>query len=453
MAQMNILISSEGFFPHSFGGGENYVYLLAKELLSRGHAVTVITSAPWGQGDADYMLSDWLYENIPVTSFSVNPCTVAYAETTTGHGPVMLKALRSLLENKSPDLVHINGIKPAFVHLCNEAKIPHVVTTHHTGIVCPAGDLIRPDGTVCSGDMNPRKCVYCCNLRRRPKWYSGGLIGLMPSWVYRPLGEQLGKSRKLNYIERGLITPWLIERTIREKRTVLQDAHYLIAPSNFMNDFLVKNGCNPHKITVIPHGVEIMGKISLQAASSRVVRFGYVGRIDPSKGLHVLLEAAELLASRPCEVHIFGAARNSWHDAYRKKILKEYRGKARVIDHGRVSHHSLKEAYAQIDVLVVPSLLPEAFGLVIAEAFSADRPVIVFNSGALSELVTHGENGFIVEENNCKSLARAMQKFVDDPKLIMKMSMQIPQVKTIQAHVDNVENMYFQVINKCLTIK
>ncbi|MGQ9648204.1 MAG: glycosyltransferase, partial [Thermodesulfobacteriota bacterium] len=82
-----------------------------------------------------------------------------------------------------------------------------------------------------------------------------------------------------------------------------------------------------------------------------------------------------------------------------------------------------------------------------AEAFSAGRPVIVTNSGALREQVRDGIDGFVVERNNSKALAEAMQKFLDNPNLILEMSNRIRPVKTIQQYVDEIEKIYGQLIS------
>lgn len=444
---MKIALSSAGFFPQSFGGGEMYVYRLARELSRRGQEIVVVTNVPWNKGDAYYATDKYTLDGIPVVTYSLNSVKLTASEKDTDFGKVTRQLLREILHITAPDVVHINGIKAALVQICSELEIPYVVTAHHAGIVCPAGGLLRPDGSVCDREITPKNCVPCGNFHRRPKWYTGGLIGRMPSWIYRPLGERLGRAAQLNYLERGLITPWLVEKTMEGKRATLKNARIFIAPSLFMRDLLIRGGCDPEKIVVIPHGIEPVERTPLPSRPGMPVRFGYVGRIDPSKGLHVLLEAAQLLTGSPsCEIHIFGAARNPWDEAYRKKTLHAYKGEAKSIDHGLMPHDRLKEVYAQIDVLVVPSLLPEAFGLVVAEAFSAGRPVIVLNSGALPELVTHGKDGFIVKEKNGKSLASVMQKFIDDPGLIIKMSEQIPHVRTIQEHVDDVEILYRKLV-------
>ena len=446
--KLKILISAAGFLPHSFGGGESYVYSLAKELLRRSHNVMVFTSAKWNGQKDRYKVESSKFENIPVVTYCLNPKVVSPEERHTGSGPLTIQILRNILEERLPDIVHINGIKPAFAAVCNELKIAHVVTAHHMGIACPAGGLLRSDNSICDKTANYRDCVPCCSYLKAPKWYAGGLLGRMPSWIYRPIGKALGRAKNLPYLGRGLMYPWLIEQLIEAEKMLLSEAKSLIAPSQTMKELLIRNGCDSSKIILLPHGIEPFKKIPFEPLTDRPTRFGYIGRIDPYKGLHVILKALELVPIRDLwEFHIFGAARNPWDEEYRRMVLKNPHGKAKVFDHGPILPEKIAEAYQNIDVLVVPSILPEAFGLVVAESFSAGRPVIVANSGALAELVRHGVDGFVVKRNDSQSLAEAMQKFIDNPNLVTEMSGKIRLVKTIQQYVDEVEKIYDNLVS------
>jgi glycosyltransferase involved in cell wall biosynthesis len=378
----------------------------------------------------------------------LNPDKISHLERSTGYGPLIFDILKKIISEVSPELIHINGLKPAMVTLCNELRIPHVVTVHHAGIVCPAGGLVKHNGTVCKEEIAAHNCIPCCCIWKRPKWYVGRLMGSIPERIYEPLGKRLHARNKLPYFLRGLITPWIIEESMWQKEIVMKKAQLIIAPSCFMKDLLVKGGCNPVKIYVMPHGIEPIGRIPIEDIKGRPIRFGYVGRIDLSKGLHLLFEATEFLRNgSSCEIHIFGAARNPWDEEYKERTLRAYKGKSQIIDHGLISHNKLSDVYAQLDVLVVPSILPEAFGLVVSEAFSAGRPVIVFNSGALPEQVQQGVTGFITESNDSKFLAEAMQTFINNPELIIGMSKNILHVKTMEKYVDELEEVYLQLIS------
>ena len=445
--QLNIILSSPGFFPQSFGGGQVYVYRIAKELLRRGHNVRVLTSIKWDGGGNPYDISVYDYENIPIVSFSLNPYAVSLKESYVGLGSVTSQVLSRILKEQKPDLVHINGMKSALSVMCGELNIPHLITAHHMGIVCPAGGLLRPDNSICEKTINVRECVPCCCHLRVPEWYIGGLLGHIPSWIYRPVGEALNHFRNLPYLCRGIIYPWLVEQSLNSKKILLRQGELFIAPSEAVKEVLIRNGCDASKIILIPHGIYPINKIPFESFTNRSIRFGYIGRIDRSKGLHVILESLELLAGRgSCELHVFGAARNPWDEAYYSKALTHYRGRAKVISHGLVHHNEIEEAFSKIDVLIVPSLLPEAFGMVVQESFCAGRPVIVSNVSGLNESVRNGVDGFIVERNNGESLAEAMSKFIGNIDLIYEMSNEIPSVKTTQQYTSEIEELYNNIL-------
>ncbi|HWR89127.1 MAG TPA: glycosyltransferase [Dissulfurispiraceae bacterium] len=439
---MRIVISASSFRPPLFGGGEVYVCRVAREFLRLGLDVTVVTSAPWKTGTAPYLIEKHFFEGIGVTSLSVDPSRIDQAELQTGMGPVVLNGIKEILQEHRPDLVHVNGLKPPMTVACAEFRIPHVVTAHHAGIACPLGTLVRSSGSFCGDAMSPHRCVPCAGYERWPRWFTGGLISRMPSAVYQSLGRRLNDSAGLSYLERGLIYPWIVEKTVAAKKAVLDLAGIIIAPSAAIRNLLLRNGRDPETVVTVPHGVEHLGRDRTEKQEGGTIRFGYVGRIEYLKGLHVILEALERIPGGRCELHVFGAPRQAWDEEYLKKAVTRYRGIAPVRFHGYVPSGKLSDAYGEFDVLIVPSLLPEAFGLVVAEAFSAGKPVIVFDSGALPEQVAHGENGFIISEKNGPSLAAAMQTFIENPGLAAQMSKRTPRPKTISEHADDLMDIY-----------
>ena len=68
MAKIRIILSVPSFFPYSFGGGQVYVYRLAKELKQRGHIVTIVTSAPLEKGNDECAVRNYQYDGLSVKS-------------------------------------------------------------------------------------------------------------------------------------------------------------------------------------------------------------------------------------------------------------------------------------------------------------------------------------------------------------------------------------------------
>jgi glycosyltransferase involved in cell wall biosynthesis len=412
---MRILLSVAGFFPDYYGGGQVYVYRLAKELQKRGHDVTVVTQGAYHGTQVDHNINHYEYDGIPVISFALNPRAHTPVEAHSGLGPLMGQVTGQIIDGIKPDIVHINGMKAAFALACTERNIPHVVGVHHAGIVCPSGALLDAKRKVCVRPIETKRCVKCCNYWRWPGRGIGKALGRIPAVLYRPLGRRLNRSEALSYIERGLIFSYLVEQSIEAKRLLMETGACFIAPSRAMRDLLIRNGVDPSRIHILYHGIDPIDKIArTKEGGDSLIRFGYVGRIDELKGLHAIVRALELLkAGEACELHVFGAPQTREGKRYFAGLMKRYRGKAKIITHGIIPHQRIGEAYAMIDVLIVPSLLPEAFGLVVAESFEAGKPVIVFDSGAMPELVEDGRDGFVVPANDTKSLGEIMGRLID----------------------------------------
>lgn len=451
---MRIIISSAGFYPETFGGGQVYVYNLAKELQKRGHNVIILTSMPLEGGENNYNIKRYEYDGLSVIGVNLNPDAIIEEDRYSELSPLLLEALNRVLKDLNPDLVHLNGLKPALIKICNELNIPYIVTTHHPGVACPNATLLRPDESLCDKPANPKWCIPCCS-----KWrvvgapfssVTGFLLGRIPKWVYNVAGEIDRKYKKAPYLVRALRYPRLVEKSMEGDRVILNECRYIISPSRAMRELLARNGVSPEKIFFLHHGIDPLPRLPIEPLNGRPIRFGFIGSFGLSKGLHILINALEMVSNQDkCELHIYGGSIGKSNNGYLEKCLKRYKGKANIVNHGYIPNNIIIDAYKNIDVLVVPSILLEVFGLIVLEAFTAGRPVIVSKSGGPAELVRDGIDGFIVERNDSKSLAEAMQKFIDKPELIIEMSQRIPPVKTIQEYVNELEGVYCQ----CLEIK
>ncbi|MBS1674385.1 MAG: glycosyltransferase [Actinobacteria bacterium] len=119
---------------------------------------------------------------------------------------------------------------------------------------------------------------------------------------------------------------------------------------------------------------------------------GYLGRLGMNKGVHVLAAAiGELDRRMPGRVRLRLAGESRFVDPRASHVLEEaLAGVEPLTD--RVGWVAPQALFDAVDVLVVPSIVAESFGLVAAEAMSARVPVIVSDAGALPEVVgpAHG---------------------------------------------------------------
>ena len=125
--------------------------------------------------------------------------------------------------------------------------------------------------------------------------------------------------------------------------------------------------------------------------------------------------------------------------------LRALAGGGNVRFEGRYSPVQLSEIFSNIDVLIVPSIWQEAYGLVISEAFMAKVPVVASRVGGIPEHVVHGVNGLLFEPGNVDQLLGHMQRIVREPDLLGHLKLGITPPKTIQKYAQEIERIYYSL--------
>ncbi len=141
------------------------------------------------------------------------------------------------------------------------------------------------------------------------------------------------------------------------------------------------------------------------------LRVGFIGRFSPIKGLHVLARAVQRLdrfSDRPIRLVLAGDGR--FVDRFGGGLVEtELARVARVERLGWVDRATF---FASVDLVVVPSVWAEPFGLVAAEAMAYGRPVVVSDAGALTEVVGPSYP-WVARAGDAADTARVIQRFVD----------------------------------------
>lgn len=154
------------------------------------------------------------------------------------------------------------------------------------------------------------------------------------------------------------------------------------------------------------------------------VTVGVVGRINLGrKGQHLLVEAAARLTEGRPDVRFLVIG-----SAYPGKEAEEERLRAMIEDAGLGERFvltgdmgDLPLIYGLLDILVVPSPVPEPFGNTAPEAMAYGIPVVGTNLGGTAEIVDHGETGFLFPSGDADALAACLEVLLDDPGLRKEM--------------------------------
>lgn len=193
-------------------------------------------------------------------------------------------------------------------------------------------------------------------------------------------------------------------------------ANLYIAVSKDIKRMLTDLGVSPNRTRIVHNGIDVE-----EFAPSREPKVDnlllFVGRLDPKKGLPVLIRSLDYLKT-PVKLVIAGPLS---HDvAYSEKVLTLIEKASKRTIHkilyvGVPEKSELIRWYQKASVFVCPSL-SEPFGIVNLEALSCQTPVVGTAVGGIPEVVRDHENGILVPPKDPRRLAEGIQYLLDNEK-------------------------------------
>ena len=155
---------------------------------------------------------------------------------------------------------------------------------------------------------------------------------------------------------------------------------------------------------------------------------GYLARVAPEKGLHVLADAYRLLRQRTPErrmrLEIAGYLAPEHHE-YLAGIERQFSdwGLADEAQYRGVLDRDAKIAFLKsLDVMSVPATYDEPKGMSLLEAMAAGVPVVQPRRGSFQEIIERTGGGLLVEGNDAESLACGLQALIESPSLAAELS-------------------------------
>ena len=157
-------------------------------------------------------------------------------------------------------------------------------------------------------------------------------------------------------------------------------------------------------------------------ANGEELRILFLGNVIYRKGLHTLLKAVNQLKTK-VKVDVVGGldAEPKYASEMQRYVLTRGLSSA-VVFHGPLDNEPLIEMYKQAHVMVVPSSY-EGYGIVYIEGMGFGLPAIGTTAGAAREIITHGEDGFLIEPDDVNSLSTHIRELSGNRKLLTKLSL------------------------------
>ena len=222
---------------------------------------------------------------------------------------------------------------------------------------------------------------------------------------------------------------WALKEKTARAAFVATISHYARSQLMFFSD-----PADWHKIRIIHCGVDPARYHAPPVVRHDTeLRLLFVGRLAPVKGLRVLLEALERLVPEIPEIRLTLVG-----DGPDRADLEAHAAPLgdRVRFTGYMSQDEVAEAMRSHDIFVLPSFA-EGVPVVLMEAMASTCPVIATQVAGVGELVTDGENGFLVPPGDVDMLAARIQDLARDPELRHRMGAAGPA--QVQKHFDSTE--------------
>ena len=216
------------------------------------------------------------------------------------------------------------------------------------------------------------------------------------------------------------------EREVVERETMLS-ADRIVAFSGHERDAMAGlYGADPGKVRLAPCGVDLdrfrpmdQKEVRRQLGLNGEKLLLYVGRVEPLKGLDLLVETAAQMEAgdEGVRMMVVGGGGPGEPETDRVRRLAEDRQVDDLIEFvGRVDQEQLPLYYNAADVCLVPSYY-ESFGLVALESMACGTPVVASRVGGLPTLVHHGHTGYLKPWRCPEAFANSVEMIISSERL------------------------------------
>jgi len=396
---MKVLLLAALFPPNVVGGAEMSAFNTAQLLSSKGHDVSVLTSAKNAQqvvkGEPHDKLEKvriWralMPRPYPMYEAQQAPSTLKPLWHLQDHfDPRNKSVLDEVLNEVNPDVVFVHilqGLGYNLIESLSDRNLPTIFILHDLSLVCFRMAMYR----------NGRDCEQLCKTCKLSYKWKSGLMSKMSRYAFSsPSQANLDKVLEYYPVPPG-------------------GAHSVLNPNTYP----------------LPRNVRI---------PSEKFRLSFVGRIHESKGIDFLLTICEIL-SKTYQIHIDILGDGPLLPALKSK----YGSSSWCTFHGFISQQEIADIMNQSDILCIPSMWRENSPGVVVHALTIGLPVLGSNRGGIPELVKDGITGRLLPTGDFNAWLAELERLINNPS----------DIATWRAHaIDgssqyNVDNIYKKIIN------
>lgn len=248
------------------------------------------------------------------------------------------------------------------------------------------------------------------------------IAGCVPT-LKRELGVPLIVTLQGDDLFLDQLTPSYQNAVLAELRSIVRDVDGFIVHSQYYATEMARRfEIPPERIHVVPLGIGLddFNAIAVDREAVNLPTVGFLARICPAKGLHILVEAFIRLRAMPgmsaARLHVAGWLGPDDEDYFRRQQQRlAEAGIADALDFHRAPNRAAKHQFLrEIDVLSVPTVYREPKGRYVLESLAAGVPVVQPRHGAFPELLARTGGGELFEPGDAPGLATALFGLLSD---------------------------------------
>ena len=437
---MKIIYALNNFLPQQVAGTEVYVFSLAKAMQQKGNDVTVLIPN-FGKS----VNESYTYENINVLKFA-EPTVLSRAIISGVVIPEGVAYFTKIIKEINPDIIHFhtvggsNGVSLHHVREAKKNKVEIIITFHLAGYTCKTSNLLFENKVPCNGFIDVMRCTQCVFTDK-------GISGIKRNILYPVAATAYTlhyNARKCNNtVGTAVGYPFVIKKIKDDLHEMASLAYKIIVLTKWYKHILEINNVAPQKLAYISQGLSGKAFPIKKINDIAVLKLVFVGRINESKGLHLLLQAINEIPEEKIMLDIFGPVNDEKYAAKWKAFTSV---KKNIKWMGVIKPSFMVSIISNYNLLCLPSVICEMSPLVIQEAFAAGVPVLASNVYGNAEQIKDGENGWLFKFNDSNDLKNKLQLLINEPLLIEKARQHITPVKSFETVADEHEKLYKEIL-------
>jgi len=402
--QPRILHVAHAFPPQNSEGSEQYSFNFSCELAQLGYDVTTLYPVRDAAREP-FTFKDEMFKGVKVCKFNA-----LLQKSSDFWNPEYHEPFQRYLQENEYDLVyfqHVYHLSAKWISIAKESGLPVFLKLDDMFWFCHQIYFIEPSEATCGGSVSLEKCFYCFSRDFGPE---------------SPAQFQ----ENMRYLE------------FRKEclKRIFNQVDFVHTPSQYLKMVALENNLANEHFDIIRAGI-LPFKVKSQTkdwSTRKQLRVAFIGEIHPRNGLGVLLKALKYIEENPTKNSRCQLEYSFYGNPVDQEVFESFKVQLASWNNAQYKGMFLQEERAdifeKIDLLVMPCL-GGCHPLVACEALFAGVPVIASHIAGVSEIVQHGNNGFLFTPGDYESLARRLLDLAAHPEKLDNLNTNPEKIKTI----------------------